>query len=124
MFDRPVSSDDAVVVALDFGDDDYAESLAEIKLLVSSAGVTTREVVKGKRDRPDSAYYAGKGKVDQIAEAVAATQAQLVIFNHELSPVQERNLEQRLNCRVVDRDRKSTRLNSSHVVTSRMPSSA
>jgi GTP-binding protein HflX len=103
MFDRPSSSSNAVVVALDFGDDDYAESLAEIQLLVSSAGVTTREIVKGKRDRPDSALYAGKGKVDQIAETVAATQSQLVVFNHELSPIQERNLEKRLNCRVIDR---------------------
>lgn len=103
MFDRPGSSANAVVVALDFGDDDYAESLAEIQLLVSSAGVTTKDIVKGKRDRPDSALYAGKGKVDQIAETVAATQSQLVVFNHELSPIQERNLEKRLNCRVIDR---------------------
>jgi GTPase len=103
MFDRPGGSTDAVVVALDFGDDDYAESLAEIQLLVSSAGVSTKEIVKGRRDRPDSALYAGKGKVDQIAETVAATQSQLVVFNHELSPIQERNLEKRLNCRVIDR---------------------
>jgi len=115
MFDRPGSGAsgsagtgaahgiDAVLVALDFGDDDYAETLAEIQLLASSAGVIAKEIVRGKRDRPDSAYYAGKGKVDQIADAVAATNSQLVIFNHELSPVQERNLEKRLNCRVVDR---------------------
>jgi GTP-binding protein HflX len=107
MFDRPGSTvggtTDAVLVALDFGDDDYAESLAEIQLLASSAGVTPKDIVRGRRDRPDSAYFAGKGKVDQIAEAVAVHQAQLVIFNHELSPVQERNLEKRLNCRVIDR---------------------
>jgi len=109
MFDRPgrgsvgASSAAAVLVALDFGEGDYAESLAEIQLLVSSAGVTACAVVHGKRDRPDSALYAGKGKVDQIAESVAAHQAQLVIFNHDLSPVQERNLEKRLNCRVIDR---------------------
>ncbi len=94
---------DAVLVALDFGDDDYAESLAECQLLVSSAGVTTKEIIRGKRERPDSAFYAGKGKVDQIADAVAETQAQLVVFNHELSPVQERNLSLRLQCRVLDR---------------------
>ena len=107
MFDRPGSTADAannaVIVALDFGEDDFAESLAEIKLLVSSAGVNTRDIVHGKRDRPDPALYAGKGKVDQIAEAVAASQSQLVVFNHELSPVQERNLEKRLQCRVIDR---------------------
>ena len=107
MFDRPGSTADAannaVIVALDFGEDDFAESLAEIKLLVSSAGVNTRDIVHGKRDRPDPALYAGKGKVDQIAEAVAASQSQLVVFNHELSPVQERNLENRLQCRVIYR---------------------
>ncbi len=96
-------STDAVLVALDFGDDDYAESLAECQLLVSSAGVTNKEIIRGKRERPDSAFYAGKGKVDQIADAVAENKAQLVVFNHELSPVQERNLSQRLNCRVLDR---------------------
>jgi GTP-binding protein HflX len=106
MFERPgsaIASPGAVLVALDFGDDDYAESLAEFQLLVSSAGVNAKEIIRGKRERPDSALYAGKGKVEQIAEAVAATKSQLVIFNHELSPVQERNLEQRLNCRVIDR---------------------
>ena len=104
MFERPSSSrTDAVLVGLDFGDDDYAESLAELQLLVSSAGGKAREIVRGKRERPDPALYAGKGKVDQIADAVAATQSELVIFNHELSPVQERNLEKRLQCRVVDR---------------------
>ena len=108
MFDRPgrgngAGSTDAVLVALDFGDDDFAESLAEIQLLVSSAGVTLKNVVRGKRDRPDPAFYAGKGKVDQIAEAVVEDNAQLVVFNNELSPVQERNLEKRLGCRVIDR---------------------
>ena len=106
MFDRPgngAGSTGAVLVALDFGEDGYAQSLAEIQLLASSAGVTVSDIVRGKRERADSAYYAGKGKVDQIAESVAAHQAQLVIFNHELSPVQERNLAKRLNCRVIDR---------------------
>ena len=109
MFERPgvgpaaVASNGAVLVALDFGDGDYAENLAELGLLVASAGLQAREVVKGRRDRPDAALYAGKGKVDEIGAAVTATQAQIVVFNHELSPIQERNLEKRLNCRVIDR---------------------
>jgi GTPase len=106
MFERPGSTSavpGAVLVALDFGDDDYAEGLAELQLLVASAGVKANEVVKGKRERPDAAFYAGKGKVDQIAEVVAATRSELVVFNHTLSPVQERNLEKRLACRVIDR---------------------
>lgn len=103
MFDRPGSGTRAVLVGLDFGTGDHAETLEELKLLVASAGVTSYEVVLGKRDRPDPSLFAGKGKVEQIAAAAAATGAQLVIFNHILTPVQERNLEQKLNCRVVDR---------------------
>ncbi|HUP96234.1 MAG TPA: ribosome rescue GTPase HflX [Burkholderiales bacterium] len=103
MADRRGSDTQAVLVGLDLGQDDYAESLAEAKQLAASAGVNALAVVKGRRQRPDPALFAGKGKVDEIAEAVAATRAPLAIFNHDLSPVQERNLEQRLNCRVVDR---------------------
>jgi GTPase len=100
---RPARSLPAVLVGLDFGDSDYAESLAEAKQLAASAGVGALTVVKGRRARPDPALFAGKGKVEEIAEVVAATQAPVTIFNHDLSPVQERNLERRLNCRVIDR---------------------
>jgi len=103
MFDRPGSGTEAVLVGLDFGEADYAESLEEIQLLASSAGVNARALIKGRREQPDPALFAGKGKVEEVAAAVAATRATLAIFNHELSPVQERNLEKRLNCRVVDR---------------------
>jgi GTP-binding protein HflX len=103
MSERPGSSGQAVLVGLDFGKTDYAESLQEAKQLATSAGVSAVTVVKGRRARPDPALFAGKGKVDEIAQAVAETQSPLTIFNHELSPVQERNLEQRLQCRVIDR---------------------
>jgi GTPase len=103
MAERPTSLVPAVLVGLDFGEIDYAESLAEAKQLAASAGVGALTVVRGRRDRPDPALFAGKGKVEEIAEAVAAAQAPLAIFNHDLSPVQERNLERRLNCRVIDR---------------------
>ena len=103
MSDRPGGDAQAVLVGLDLGQADYTESLAEAKQLAASAGVGTLVVVKGRRQRPDPALFAGKGKVDEIAGAVAATRAPITIFNHELSPVQERNLEKRLNCRVVDR---------------------
>src|SRR6185295_812808 len=63
----------------------------------------TAQVIKGRRERPDPAYFAGKGKVLEIAEAVGASRAEVALFNHDLSPVQERNLEQRINCRVIDR---------------------
>ena len=62
MFDRPGSSaakPNAVLVGLDFGDDDYVESLAELQMLAATSGAQARELVRGKRDRPDPALYAG-----------------------------------------------------------------
>lgn len=103
MFDRPGSGTKAVVVALDFGVPDYAESVEELQLLARSSGATVAAVVRGRRERPDAALFAGKGKVDEIAQTVADNSASLVLFNHALSPIQERNLEKKLNCRVVDR---------------------
>ncbi len=103
MIERPGSGDAAVLVSLDFGDTDYEESLEELQRLTESAGVSILGIVRGKRSRPDAALFAGSGKADEIAEAVAANEANLVIFNHELSPAQQRNLEQRMNCRVIDR---------------------
>jgi GTP-binding protein HflX len=103
MYDRPGKGTEAVLVSLDFGEAGYADGLEEIQQLAASAGVRARAVVKGRRARPDPALFAGKGKVQEVAQAVAATGAGLAIFNHELTPVQERNLERSLNCRVVDR---------------------
>jgi GTP-binding protein HflX len=86
-----------------FGEPDYAEGLAELKLLASGAGLEIRGVVEGKRDRPDAALFVGSGKADEIAACAQDADAVLVIFNHDLSPVQERNLEKRMQCRVLDR---------------------
>ncbi|MGH8744053.1 MAG: GTPase HflX, partial [Burkholderiales bacterium] len=103
MFERPDSGNTAVLVDLDFGEVGYEESLQELKLLARSAGINARRLIQGKRSRPDPTFFAGTGKVGEIAQALRQTFAQLVIFNHELSPAQERNLEQQLHCRVVDR---------------------
>lgn len=103
MIERPGSGDAAVLVSLDFGDTDYEESLEELQRLTESAGVGILGIVRGKRSRPDAALFAGSGKADEIAETVVANEANLVIFNHELSPAQQRNLERRLDCRVIDR---------------------
>jgi GTP-binding protein HflX len=103
MFERPGSGDAAVLVSLDFGDSGYEESLEELQRLTESAGVAIRGIIRGRRSRPDAALFAGSGKVDEIADTVAAHEANLVIFDHELSPAQQRNLEQRLKCRVLDR---------------------
>lgn len=103
MFDRPRGADRAILVNLDFGNVDFAESQEEIRRLAESAGVEPIAVIKGKRQRPDAATFAGTGKVDEIATAVQAAGASLVLFNHDLSPAQQRNLEKRFECRVVDR---------------------
>ncbi len=104
MFDRPASSGErAVLVQLDFGQGDITERLAELKLLAESAGASVVAVVQGRRERPDSALYAGKGKVAEVGDALRDAEADIAIFNHELSAAQQRNLEKVLECRVVDR---------------------
>lgn len=103
MFERPASGEKAVLVQLDFGEGDFAERLAEFNLLVTSARACPLAVVSGKRSRPDPALFAGKGKVAEIGDVVRLHEADVVLFNHELSPGQQRNLERTLECRVVDR---------------------
>lgn len=103
MIERPTAGERAVIVQLDFGADDIAEQVEEVKLLAESAGASVCAVVHGRRQSPDPATYAGKGKVQEVAAHIAAHRANLAIFNHELSPGQERNLERALQCRVVDR---------------------
>lgn len=93
----------AILVQLDFSEGDYSERLIEFELLAKSAGASPLSVIRGKRHAPDPALYAGKGKVEEIASAVRQQQANLVLFNHELSPGQQRNLENALACRVIDR---------------------
>jgi GTPase len=89
----------AILVNLDFGDADLADRRDEFILLAQSAGVAVKQVIEGKRQRPDSAFYAGSGKVEEIAAAVRTHAASLVLFNHELSPGQQRNIEQKINAR-------------------------
>jgi GTP-binding protein HflX len=103
MFERPRGGDRAVVVSLDFHEADYLERTEEIRRLAESAGVECAALIKGRRQRPDAATFAGSGKVQEIGEGVRAGAAGLVIFNHDLTPAQERNLERELDCRVIDR---------------------
>jgi GTP-binding protein HflX len=103
VFERPQGGDRALLVALDFGDADPAERMAELDALAVSAGATVVGTVTGRRQHPDAATYAGKGKVEEVAAKRAESEADLVIFNHTLTGAQQRNLERRLECRVVDR---------------------
>ncbi|ATE58937.1 ribosome rescue GTPase HflX [Thauera sinica] len=103
MFERPASGERAVLVQLDLGQDAIEERLSELKLLAASAGASIEAVVQGRRGAPDPKLFAGSGKVHEIGEALRAHDADIVIFNHALSPAQQRNLERELQCMVIDR---------------------
>ena len=103
MFDRPEGGESAVLVSLDFGETDYVESLEELRQLALTAGLDVRATVEGKRPKPDATYFVGSGKAEEVAAALQATESRVVVFNHDLTPSQQRNLERKLECRVVDR---------------------
>ena len=89
-----------VSVSVQLLDDLDAE---EFRLLAQSAGADVLEHIQIQRNKPNPKFFIGSGKVDEIAEQVQALEAGLVIFDHSLSPAQERNLERILKCRVIDR---------------------
>jgi GTP-binding protein HflX len=93
----------AALVGVNFGKGDFDASLEELSLLSKSAGAAPVTTIVGKRASPDAAFFVGSGKADEIANAVTDHQIDIVIFNHALSPAQQRNLERRLSVRVVDR---------------------
>jgi GTP-binding protein HflX len=93
----------AALVGIDFGAVDFGASLDELSLLARSAGAEPVTTVTARRSSPDAAYFVGSGKADEIKEACLAERIDIVIFNHALSPAQQRNLERRLEVRVVDR---------------------
>ncbi len=98
------ASDGAVVlVSVDFGEPDYAESLHELRQLVTSAGMQVRATVEGKRSTPDAKLFIGSGKADELKLMLEASETNLVAFNHDLSPSQQRNLERFLQAKVLDR---------------------
>ena len=93
----------AVLVSLDFGDTAQEDAAEELARLADSAGVGRHVTVGGRRQRPDPKFYAGSGKVQEIGLAAEALNAGTVIFNHALSPAQQRNLEKELGRTVLDR---------------------
>ncbi|QOL26535.1 GTPase HflX [Thalassotalea sp. LPB0316] len=103
MFDRYQAGEQAILVHVDFPDESSREDLQEFEMLVSSSGVTALDVITGKRNTPHSKYFVGSGKVEEIAQAVKLHNANVVLFNHSLSPSQEKNIEAVCECRVVDR---------------------
>lgn len=103
LFERPTAGENAVLVQINFKTDDIPHDEQEFKELVRSAGAQIAHLVTGSRQRPDSRYFVGEGKAEEIRDYVRNLQADLVVFDHSLTPAQERNLERLFECRVVDR---------------------
>ncbi|WP_082674457.1 ribosome rescue GTPase HflX [Thiohalocapsa sp. ML1] len=103
MFDRPTSGERAVLVQLAIGTDLPEDAREELEQLAEAAGATAVGFLGGTRASPDPKYFVGTGKADELKALIAATEAELAIVDHALSPAQERNLERLLQCRVVDR---------------------
>ncbi len=103
LFDRPQSGERAILVNINFSRSDTEDEVSELISLALSAGADPVAVIAGNRNAPDSRIFVGKGKLEEIRERISAENADLVIFNHDLSPSQERNIEKELECRVLDR---------------------
>ncbi|MBT8117114.1 MAG: GTPase HflX [Gammaproteobacteria bacterium] len=103
MFERPESGERAVLVHINFPEGVDEEDLQEFTDLVNSAGAEIVATILGTRHRPEPRLFVGQGKAEEIHDAVRRYDADVVIFNHALSPSQERNLERLLSCRVVAR---------------------
>ncbi len=103
VFERPEGSDRAVLVHVDFRDREAREQQDEFRQLVVSAGVESVALISGSREAPDARFFIGSGKVEEVRQQTIAHHSSLVLFNHALTPAQERNLERHLQCRVLDR---------------------
>jgi len=103
LFERPDVGERAVLVHIDFTAYEDSEDLEEFRELVTSAGVEPVAVVTGSRKQPSPRLFVGEGKLEEIRDAITASEADVVLFNHALSPSQERNIERELKCRVLDR---------------------
>ncbi|NJD07757.1 MAG: GTPase HflX [Methylococcaceae bacterium] len=90
-------------ILVQMADGHVEEELSELAKLAISAGLNVVAVLKGRKQRPDPRYYLGHGKVEELAQLVRETSADLILVNHFLTPSQERNLERALSARVIDR---------------------
>ena len=88
---------------MDSGQNNFAESISELKLLTQTAGSEVVDIVVTKKAKPDPALYIGSGKAQEIRQLMQDKGAEIAIFNHPLSPAQQRNLERTLGHHVIDR---------------------
>ena len=104
MFERPRSGEKAVLVRIGVGTPATEQDLNEFTALACSAGAHPVATIGGFRPRPDPRLFVGSGKADQIRAAAVEHGAQIILFDHALSPSQERNLEELIGLRVLDRN--------------------
>jgi len=102
-FDRHRGGERALLVHVNFPHQPDQDDLAEFVELTRSADVLDVDIIIGSRQQPSAKTFIGKGKLEEVAAQVKAREIDVVLFNHALSPSQERNLEQHLQCRVLDR---------------------
>ena len=102
-FERPESGERAILVHMEMAVEADQESARELEELALSAGADPIAVLTGSRAKPSPKYFIGSGKLDELKTLVHEHEATLVIFNHAMSPAQERNVETELECRVLDR---------------------
>lgn len=103
MFERPKSGERALLIHPEFGKSINSADTEEFRLLSRSAGAEEIDVITYTRPKPESRFLIGHGKVEELVERVKADGIELLLFNHELSPSQERNIEKTCQCRVLDR---------------------
>lgn len=101
--ERPKGGERALLVQIAFPEIQFEKTLAEFHALAESAGADIIDVIVGSKQLPDPKYFIGSGKAEEVRQAVVASDIQVVLVNHQLSPSQARNLERLINCRVVDR---------------------
>jgi GTP-binding protein HflX len=104
VFERPRSGERAVLVRLGFGAAVDPEDLRELEQLARSAGAQPVATVIGRRERPDPRFFMGSGKANEVRDAASASSADVILVDHTLSPSQERNLEEHIGRRVLDRN--------------------
>lgn len=103
---RVFAGERAILVGLDLGqgaDWQERESMEELIELARTAGLEVLRTVLQKRDRPDPAFFIGKGKADELKELAAKADAHVIVFNDALTPAQARNLEERIQKKIIDR---------------------